>query len=375
MISRRVISRKMPAAGRALSLTIFALAAVGQNAPRMAPIPGDRLEMSNAPIQVVEAPANRVAAVQLLARARNSYGLRNSGQGYDLKVTFTVNSGGATEYDGVWEMEDVSDPKEGLRWTAKAAAGYATTQISSKGMFYGDGASSTIPLRLQEARAALFDPIPAARFVNRQLIRASTSTFNGVPLTCLLLSNSRIDVTAASGRSWEETEECIDPQSGLLQIHSQVPGRYYAYDYSNAPQLGSYVLPRKVTVTEGGKTVSVISVESLSAVESADPSLFVPTEEMLARGPAVEMADAQKLSRLVGGGKAGPSAVVQPVCVFGLVTPSGEVVEVHSLQPSDANSTAAVEAVKQMSFPQRIPPGARPQQHFVFVIAMFVVAR
>jgi len=44
-------------------------------------------------------------------------------------VTFLVNSGGETEYDGVWEMEDISDPKEGYRWTAKAAAGYSTTQI------------------------------------------------------------------------------------------------------------------------------------------------------------------------------------------------------------------------------------------------------
>jgi len=353
-----------------LSLTVFALAAVAQNAPRLAPIPGDRLEMSTGQIQEVEAPANRVAATQLLAQARANYGLRNSGLGYRLKVTFLVNSRGETEYDGVWEMEDISDPKEGYRWTAKAAAGYSTTQISANGMFFGDGTLSTIPLRLQEARAALFDPMPAPRFVNRQLIRTSTSAFNGANLTCLLLSNSRNDVMAISGRSWDETEECVDPQTGLLQIHSQVPGRYYAYDYSNAPQLGNYILPRKVSVTEGGKTVSVITVESLSALDAVDPTLFAPTEQMLAKGPAVEMAGAQKITRFLTRGKPKADATVQPVCVFGLVTPSGEVVEAHSLQPSDPASPAAVEAVRQMSFPQQTPPGARPQQHFVFVFAM-----
>ena len=67
-------------------------------------------------------------------------------------------------------------------------------------------------------------------------------------------------------------------------MHSQVPGRYFAYDYSDAPQLGGHVLPRKVTVTEAGKTVTEISVDSLTELPAADPSLFVPTEEMKARG-------------------------------------------------------------------------------------------
>jgi hypothetical protein len=353
------------------ALGIFALVAFGKNAPKVAPIPGDPLEMVAGQIQVVNTPASREAALQLLTRARSSYGLRSSGQGYDLKVTFTVNSGGQTEYDGAWEMEDVSDPPRGFRWTAKATAGYTTTQISSNGMFYGEGTVSTIPLRLQEARAALFDPIPSPQNVDRALIRTSTGTFNGAQLTCVLISGSKNAATATPGRRWEETEECIDPKSGLLTVHSQIPGRYYAYDYSNAPQLDGYVLPRKVTVTEAGKTVSEISVVSLSELPAADPSLFVPTEEMLARGPAVAMAGAQKISR-VAGGKLTSGATAQPVCVFGLVTASGELVEAHSLQPSDPNSEAAVQDAKQMNFSHPTPPGARPQQHFVFVIETFV---
>jgi hypothetical protein len=358
----------------ALSLATFGQNAI-QNAPKLAPIPGDPLEMATGQIQVVDTTANRNAVLELLARARNSYALRTSSQGYDLKVRFMVNSGGQTDYDGAWEMEDISDPKLGLRWTAKAAAGYTTTRIASNGMFYGEGTAGTIPLRLQEARAALFDPIPTSAYVQRELVRTSMATFKGAQLMCVLLSNSRDAGTAGPGRRWEETEECIDPQSGLLRVHSQVPGRYYAYDYTNAPQLGGSVFPRKVTVTEAGKTVSEISIESLQALPAPDPGLFVPTEGMKSAGPSIAMVGTQKIVHFSNPGPVGSAAVVRPVCVFGLVTPSGQIVEAHSLQPSDPNSAAAVEAVKRMNLSGPPRAGARPQQHFVFVIEKFVSAQ
>ncbi len=366
------ISRWIAAGG--LSLVAFGQNAP-RNAPRMAPIPGDPLEIVTGQIQVADTPASRAAVLQLLDRARTSYALRSSARGYDLKVTFTVNSGGQTQYDGAWEMEDLYDPRQGLRWTANAAAGYATTQISSNQTFYGEGTVSVIPLRLHEARAALFDPLPSSQNADRGGIRTSTAIFNGAQVTCVLLSSSEIAAMAAPGRRWEETESCIDPQSGLLQVHSQVPGRYYAYDYSNAPQLGAYVLPHKVTVTEGGKIVSEISVDSLRELPTADPSLFVPTGQMKVGGQAIAMAGAQKISGFVGRGPFPSGATAHPVCVFGLVTPSGQLVEAHSLQPSDPNSQAAVEAAKRMDFFVQTPPGARPQQHFVFIIEKFVSAR
>lgn len=353
----------------------LSLATFGKDAPKIAPIPADSLEMVTGPIEVADTPASRGAVLELLARARDSYALRSAGYGYDLKVTFTVDSGGQTEYDGAWEMEDVFDPQQGLRWTAKAAAGYTTTEISANEMFYRDGTAGTIPLRLHEARAALFGPIPSAGYVDHDLIRTAASTFNGTPVTCVLLSSSGNPATSTPGRRWEETEECIDPQSGLLHVHSQVPGRYYAYEYSNGSQLGGHVFPRKVIVTEGGKIVSEIAVDRLVELPAADPSLFVPTGEMKAGGPAIAMEEAQKISRFAGRGLFGSGATADPVCVFGLVTPSGQLIEAHSLQPSDPNSTRAVEAAKRMNFAYATPPGARPQQHFVFVIEKFISSR
>jgi hypothetical protein len=322
--------------------------------------------------QPAETPASREAALQLLARARRSFALRSARQGYDLKISFTVDSQRKTNYDGAWEMEDLFAPGLGHRWTATAASGYTTTGIATGGEIYQEGTASAVPLRLLEARGVLFDPIQSPAYADRGSIRTSTATFHGATVTCLLLSRSRKTVNPSTGRDWEETEECIDPQSGLLQIHSEVPGRYAIFNYTNAPQLGSRVLPRSVTITEAGRIVSQISVESLRGIAAPDPALFVPSDAMKAMGPAVAMTSATKISRVQGQGPFTSPVTVRPVCVFGLVTPTGQLVEAHALQPSDPNSQAAVEDARKIDFSPLTPAGGPPQQHFVFVIEKFV---
>jgi len=187
-----------------------------------------------------------------------------------------------------------------------------------------------------------------------------------------LLSRSRNAANPPAGRDWEETEECIDPQSGLLQVHSEVPGRYAVYDYTNAPQLEGHILPRGVTITEAGRIVSKISVESLRSITGPDPGMFVPTDAMKAKGPAVAMTSATKLSRIQGQGPFTSSMTIHPVCVFGMVTPNGHLVEAHALQPSDPNSQAAVEDAMKIDFSPMTPAGSPPRQHFVFVIEKFI---
>jgi hypothetical protein len=218
----------------------------------------------------------------------------------------------------------------------------------------------------------LFDPIPSGTNIRRESIRTSTAVFNGARLTCILLSGPGNTPTEAAGRRWEETEECIDPQSGLLQMHSQVPGRYYAYDYTNAPRSGDRVLPRKVIVSEAGKIVSTISVESLAEIPGADPGLFLPTAEMKTVRGAITLGTAQKILTVSPRDPGTSDSTIHTVCVFGLVTASGQLVEAHSLQPSDPNSQAALEAVKRMTFSAPGTPRAQPRQHFVFVIERFV---
>ena len=367
MLSTRIIH--LVAAG------LFLLPILGHSASKIAPVPSDPLELATGDVQSADTPTSRQAALDLLGRAQENYALRAAGRSYDLKSTFSVNSGGETEYDGAWQMEDTFDPQQGLHWTATATGGYTITEISAHGNLYADGTLDHIPLRLHEARAALFAAIPPAAALKRAVIRTSTAVFQGAQVTCILVSPPKHASVATPGRSWEETEDCIDQQSGLLKLHSQVPGRYYAYDYSNALQFAGHTFPGKVVVTEGGKTVSDISIERLEPLFMVDPSLFTPTAEMNRRGRAIAMAGAQKIWRVVQNPSAPVGAAAHAVCVFGLITPSGQLVEAHSLQPSDPYSQAAIEEAKAMTFSRPSMPGqlgTLPRQHFVFIIEKFV---
>jgi hypothetical protein len=254
-----------------------------QNGPETASVPSDPLELVTGPIQEVDTPENRLAVFRLLGHARDNYELQSADRGYKLKVSFTVHSGGQTQYDGAWEIEDTFAPGLGLRWTAKAAAGYATTRLDSNGLHYGEGTESIIPLALHEARGALLGAMETPAALSRQRIRTSAATLNGLQLTCVLLSSS--DHVPASGRGWEETEECIDSQSGLLRVHSLVPGRYAVYEYANELDFHSHILPRTVTITEAGEPVIRLRVDSLEELPAPDPAMFAPTEEMRWQGP------------------------------------------------------------------------------------------
>ncbi len=347
------------------------LSAFAQNAPRVAPVPRGPLELATGQIQVADT-VSRDATLQLLTRARNSYALRNLNRPWDLKVRFTVDSHGQTNYDGDWQMEDIFYPGAGLHWTAKSAAGFSISGIFGVQDTYAEASESVIPLRLQEARALLYNPLPSVNYAGGGSIRTTTTSFQGSPLTCILLSRSRSAAHAANQRDWDESEECIDSQSGMLRIHSDVPGRCAVYDYANGPRIGSHGLPRTVTVMEAGRAVSTITVESLQAITAVDPSLFVPTKAMQDAGPATVMAAATKISRVQGQGPFTPDMTITPVCVFGLVTPSGRLVEAHSLQPSDPNSDAAVKDAESIDFSPSLKPESGPQQHFVFIIERFV---
>jgi hypothetical protein len=127
-----------------------------------------------------------------------------------------------------------------------------------------------------------------------------------------------------------------------------------------------------VTVTEGGRVVSTISVEKLEEINGGDPNLFTPTEGMKAGGRSVEMTAATKISRVHGQPPFTSAMTVRVVCVFGLVSPSGQLLEAHSLQPSDPNSQAAVDDAKQIDFAPAMPAGSAPRQHFAFVIEKFI---
>jgi len=358
-----------------LAATGLLLGAERKKTPELASIPSDPLELVTGQILNVQSDAGRAAVLQLLERARANYTLPSAGRPYDLKVSFTVTSGGQTRYDGVWKMEDMFDPKQGQRWTAQSPGDFTITRVYTKGRLYGEESDNYIPLRLQEARAALFDPLPSTPNLAHASIRTSTAIYDGTPVTCVLISGPENPASRATSRRWDETEECIDPQSGLLQTHSPAPGRYNAYDYSNASPFAGHLLPRRVKLTEAGQQITEITVDSLGDINAADANLFAPTEAMKERGRAIAMQGAEKIWRLAGRVRASRGHALDAVCIFGLVTSGGELVEAHSLQPGDPNSAAALAAARQINFSPRTALDAQPEQHFVFIIEEFPEAR
>lgn len=345
----------------------------GKNAPTVLPVPSAPLELVTgaAQIQPVQSQ-DRQGALQLLERARDQFAWRSAKEGYDLKINFTVDSGGQTNYDGAWEMEDINIPEQGLHWTAKSATGYTVNRLSLTAGIFSEGTANAIPLRLQEARGLLNHPLPSVDYANRGSVRSATATFHGTTVTCLLLSRLQNPTNPPLGRGWDEAEECIDPQTGRLQVHSEVPGRYVVYDYSNGLSLGDRMLPRSITVTEAARIVSRISVESLTPITTADSKLFVITGAMQAAGAAFSIEGAERLSRVHRPKKLTAGMTLRAVCIFGVLTPSGQLVEAHSLQPSDPASNAALMDAEAIDFSPLAPVGAPPEQRFVFVIEKFL---
>lgn len=344
----------------------------GKDAPKILPVPPDPLELVTGPVRPIQSAPDRQSALGFLERARDNFTQRSSDQAYDLKVTFTADSSGQTNYDGTWEMEDVNLPGQGLRWTAKSSAGYNITRISAAGEVYAESTARSIPLRLQEARGLMNNPLPSASYANRGSIRTARVEFNGKPVTCLLLSQSKNPANPPMGRGWEEAEECIDPETGLLQLHSEVPGRYVVYDYSNPFQVGAHVLPDSVTVTEAGKVVSKLVVQSASPIANVDPESLYPTKAMQEAGPVVSIKGAERLVRVHQQGRSTSGLSLHAVCIMGVITPTGKLTEAHSLQPSDPDSDAALQDAQAIDFSATIPRGAPPQQHFAFIIEKFL---
>jgi hypothetical protein len=323
----------------------------------------------------VDTPEGRAAALNLIEHARNNYRLQSAGRGYELKVSFFADFGGQTQYNGVWDIDETFGPGLGLRWTAKAAAGYDTTRIDSGRLHYAEGTPGPIPLVLHEARGALLGAMPNPDNMDRQWLRTASASFNGVQLTCVLTTALIYAPVPAPGRSWVETEECIDPQSGLLRIHSLVPGRYALYDYTDPVDFHGHVLPRKVTISEEGKPVIELHVDSLKDLSAPDPALFVPTEQMRANGPATGMTGARKISVWPDPGTVPNGSILQPVVVFGLLTPEGTLTDAHSLQPSNPQSELAVTIALARRFRNLTPPGGTPLQQEVFVIQQFALGQ
>jgi hypothetical protein len=335
-----------------------------QTAGQLAPIPSDPLDAATGPVQVAETADQRASILSLLERARqNNYVHAPGSAPYDLKVTF--NSGGQSPYTGSGEMEEVWAAPGAWRWTARLG-GYSQTRVFHQGIAYDANPHAYLPLRLQMVRSALFWPV-AGHFAGG-LIRFAPANWNGLQLSCALISGPRAEATATPGRRWQEEEFCIDPKSGLLQVYSVAPGIYNVYDYTSALQFHGRTLARQISIVENGSTVVELQLNSIQDLSSVDESMFIPTRDM--QGPGVIIRGPMRFSRLAPSGtETGP---IQPIIVHAALDANGKVLEAEALQTSPAAlSDAALQLVRSSNYG---PPSEQdvPFQREVFINVQFV---
>lgn len=333
---------------RALRAVFFLLLAASfsfsQDAPPVAPLPYDPLELATGPTLVPDTPEQRTTVLNLLERARQNSAMHAPGMApFSIKVSFN-SLGRDSRNQGYGELEETWLNGQTWRWSARLGD-YSQLRIFYQGEAYDDKSRGHIPLRLQMVRSAVFWPV-VGNFAPA-LLRMATAKWEGTDLACILTSAGFNDATPTAGRRWEENEYCIDPKTGLLRILSEAPGTYSVYDYG-VPFHGR-MLPRQTTIVEGGASVLQIHLETLEDA-SNDPNQFVPTKKMLSHGPGAIMVGPFRFPESVPT-PAGYNGVIQPVIVHAILDQKGKVLDAEVVQSSDpALASAALQVVWRSSY-------------------------
>jgi hypothetical protein len=336
----------------------------------VAPVPPDPLELVTGPTQVPANAQQRGALVSLMNRAVSHYALhQRGGPPHVLQISFnatasTLNPGGAGQLRETW----ISG--ENWRWDGNLG-GYTLLRISSNAAVYDQNPDSMIPLRLKMLANAVFAPIEGAP--RRATIRTTNVEWKGAQISCILMSAEANAQTPATGRQWYETEYCIDPATGLLNIYSKAPGIYAVYDYANALSFHGRVLPGSITIAENGSTVLAAQLTSIVDSDPSNTSPFTPTSQMIAQGPAAALQLPTRFP--LPGPSPAPGAAIQPVIVHAVIDAKGNVRESEVLQTNSV-SAAALDFVTGMRFPPEAPAsGASPTEREAYINVRFEPVR
>jgi hypothetical protein len=321
------------------------------------PVPSDPLELATGPVQVADTPEKRGAALGLLELARENHNLHR-GPAFTLKASF--ESFGTSAYTGPGRLEETWLSGRNWRWMTKLGD-YSQVRIFANGAAYDQTPTPIVmPLRAQMVRSAVFWPVAANR--PQSTIRTAQATWLGRTITCVLIGDGRPGEAAATGRAWEEVEYCIDPQSGLLQTYSVAPGIYSTYDYSNGLPFHGRMLPRDISIVEGGIMVLRIRLESVADPGQVSAASLTPTNEMLANGPRPTVSGPFRFALRAWSAAANRVSATHPVVVNAILGEDGTVLDAEPLQIDDPDlSRAAVDLVRQRRW-MPIAPGRRLQR-------------
>ena len=302
-----------------------------------APIPADPHELVTGTGKSQAAGIDRAQAVSLLNRSKNFMRLHApTTPPHLLTMPFSATSNGKTETGEFTEFQD----KTGQRWTAKLGS-FSMARDRIRGEAFDETPVSLLPMRIHMLRNTIFW---AAGSVLSQF-RSAPAEWNNRPVTCLLMSD-RPDAAATPSRRWDESEYCIDNQSGLIQILSFAPGNYTVYSYGKEQSFHSQPIPDRIVTYIGG-TVAIDANFRLDEPSGPGPAL-APTAEMLANPRPVGLQDPVRQRLEVSSSHVGGEQVV---IVNTQVGPDGKPAAQEVCAASDPSLAAtAMERVNGMRF-------------------------
>jgi hypothetical protein len=310
------------------------------NAIPRPPLPADAQELVTGAAQPVQDAQQRIAAIGLLDKAHELSNVR--AHPYDLKTSFTASGGLAS--DGSWTLEDIS-PGRKYRWTANGP-NYSAVNLypeSSANGLYGNQPSGILPLRLIQVRSAIFFIYPAIG--PYASVRTATGSLNGAQQNCVLVVIGAGNRTFAGGRNWEESEYCVDAQTGLLSQYSPAPGLFVRYDYSSAIRFHNRSIPNAFTISENGQTVVEARTVSVTDPPAGTDPMFNPAGlTPLGSGRAMNPGMNFAIPAFAQGQRlpaSNANAAMQMVTLHGNLAGDGQLSEVEILASSDPSLNQA----------------------------------
>jgi hypothetical protein len=289
------------------------------------PVPYDPSEAVIGDAPLIRDAKDRAATLQLLLTAQRLSNVRL--HAYDLKTTFT--SYGSLPSDGRWTLEDTSPGVSIYRWTAQGPS-FSAVFLSLDRLLSSNEPGGAVPLRLAQVRSAIFG-VYAPQIGPYATLRVANSELRGGEFQCVLVGRGNFGKTEpnfAKGRSFDESEYCVDPRTGLLAMYSPFAGEYIHYDYANAQHFHDVTIPDRFTITEGGKTIIEARTESVSDAPPKSSNLFVAEGlAPIGAGVVLEVPSLMRGVRPLPNASPGESANVEVVVVHGVVSPDGKLNE------------------------------------------------
>jgi hypothetical protein len=375
MLLRSLVAAVLAGSAAFAQASAARVARLDVNAISRPPIPPDRMELvTGAPLAVTNAE-QRMAAVSLLSKAHELSNVR--AQPYDLKTSFTASGGLAS--DGSWMLQDTSRARM-YRWTANGP-NYSAINLYPNAVangLYGSRTSGVLPLRLIQARSAIFFAIP--NIGTQASVRTAKGELNGAEQECVLLVIGAGNRSFTGGRNWEEAEYCMDSQSGLLTQYSPVPGLYVRYDYSAGLKFHNKSIANAFTISENeqivldAKTISVAdpppATDAMFSAAGLSPLGVGRAMNPGFNWPIVMNAPGQPMPA------SATDAAIQVVALHGNLTGDGQLTEIEIFASTDSslNQTAIDRAADIARGRVPAQPGATQQSSHMFLTFEFITA-